>query len=399
MNKPIRSRALTGTALVLAVSAVLTACGGGDTSSSDTKAKDEQGAKAADLKDPLVATYDGGLYVLDGKSLELAETIKLPGFNRVSPVGDDSHVMISTDSGFRLMNAATQSLTDIEYKGAKPGHVVRHAGKTVLFTDGTGQVNVFDPDDLSSGKKPEGRTYDSAKPHHGVAVELRNGELLSTLGDEEKRTGVLVLDKDNKEIKRNEKCPGVHGEAAAQDEAIAVGCEDGVLIYKDGDFTKVKAPDDYGRIGNQAGSDESPVVLGDYKTDPEAELERPERVSLINTETGKLRLVDLGTSYSFRSLARGPHGEAFVLGTDGAIHVIDPEKGTVEKKIPAVGKWQEPLDWQQPRPTLFVRDHTAYVSDPSERKLVAIDIDSGEKLTSVTLPKGTNELSGVVAGH
>ncbi|GAB2809981.1 zinc metallochaperone AztD [Streptomyces daliensis] len=399
MNKPIRSRALTGTALVLAVSAVLTACGGGDTSSSDAKAKDEQGAKAASLKDPLVATYDGGLYVLDGKSLKLAETIKLPGFNRVSPVGDDSHVMISADSGFRLMNAATQSLTDIEYKGAKPGHVVRHAGKTVLFTDGTGQVNVFDPDDLSSGKKPEGRTYDSAKPHHGVAVELRNGELLSTLGDEEKRTGVLVLDKDNKEIKRNEKCPDVHGEAAAQDEAIAVGCEDGVLIYKDGDFTKVKAPDDYGRIGNQAGSDESPIVLGDYKTDPEAELERPERVSLINTETGKLRLVDLGTSYSFRSLARGPHGEAFVLGTDGAIHVIDPEKGTVEKKIPAVGKWQEPLDWQQPRPTLFVRDHTAYVSDPSERKLVAIDIDSGKKLTSVTLPKGTNELSGVVEGH
>ncbi len=170
-------------------------------------------------------------------------------------------------------------------------------------------------------------------------------------------------------------------------------------MRNDGKFTKVDAPDDYGRIGNQRGSDASPILLGDYKTDPEAELERPTRISLINTETAKLRLVDLGTSYSFRSLGRGPHGEALVLGTNGILHVIDPETGKVEKKIPVVDKWQEPLDWQQARPTLFVRDHTAYVSEPGKRKLHAVDIESGKKATSVTLPKSTNELSGVVAGH
>ncbi|MFH9617104.1 zinc metallochaperone AztD [Streptomyces pratensis] len=401
MNKSIRNRVVTGTALALAVSTVLTACGGGgDGSSTTTTAKDEPSAPpAATAKNPLVASFDGGLYVLDGESLKLTSTIALPGFNRVNPAGDDSHVIVSTDAGFRVLDAAAQKLTDITYEGAKPGHVVRHAGKTVLFTDGTGEVNVFDPAGLTEGKKPDGRTYASAEAHHGVAIELSNGELLSTLGTEEKRTGALVLDKNNKEIKRNEKCPGVHGEAAAQGEAVAVGCEDGVLIYKDGEFTKVDAPDDYGRIGNQAGSDASPVLLGDYKTDPDAELERPTRVSLIDTATAELRLVDLGTSYSFRSLGRGPHGEALVLGTDGTLHVIDPETGKVEKKIPVVDKWQEPLDWQQPRPTLFVRDHTAYVSEPGKRKLHAVDIESGEKTTSVTLPKGTNELSGVVAGH
>ncbi len=71
----------------------------------------------------------------------------------------------------------------------------------------------------------------------------------------------------------------------------------------------------------------------------------------------------------------------------------------MDKKIPVVDEWQEPLDWQQPRPTLFVRDNTAYVSEPGKRKLHAIDIESGEKVASVTLPKSTNELSGVVAGH
>lgn len=400
MNKPIRTRAITGTALALAASAVLTACGGEATSSSsDTKAKSAPSTKAVAVKDPLVATFDGGLYVLDGESLKLANTIGLPGFNRLNPAGDGSHVIVSTDAGFRVLNATEQTFTGIEYKGAKPGHVVRHADKTVLFTDGTGEVNVFDPGDLAGGKTPQGRTYTSAEPHHGVAIELSNGELLSTIGTEEKRTGVLVLDKNNKEIKRNEKCPGVHGEAAAKGEAIGIGCEDGILIYKDGKFTKVDAPDDYGRIGNQSGSDASPILLGDYKTDPEAELERPTRISLINTETGKLRLVDLGTSYSFRSLGRGFNGEALLLGTNGTLHVIDPETGKVDKKIPVVDKWQEPLDWQQPRPTLFVRDHTAYVSEPGKRKLHAIDIESGKKVTSVTLPKSTNELSGVVAGH
>ncbi|WP_447041047.1 zinc metallochaperone AztD [Streptomyces sp. DSM 118878] len=399
MDKSTRARTLTGTALALAAAMALTACGGKDDASSEAGPKQSAGSGTAAVKDPLVATFDGGMYVLDGDKLKLRKTVELPGFNRVNPAGDKEHVVVSTDSGFRVFDAARGTFTDTEYKGSKPGHVVRHAGKTVLFTDGTGEVNVLDPAGLGDGTDPRTRKYTSAEAHHGVAIELANGELLTTLGTEEKRTGALVLGKNNKEIKRAENCPGVHGEAAAKDEAIAVGCEDGVLIYKDGKFTKVDAPDDYGRIGNQAGSDASPILLGDYKTDPDAELERPTRISLIDTRTAKLRLVDLGTSYSFRSLARGPHGEALVLGTNGTLHVIDPKSGKVVKKIDAVDDWQEPLDWQQPRPTLFVRDHTAYVSEPGKRRLHAFDLDSGKKITSVTLPKSTNELSGVVGGH
>ncbi|GAA4661867.1 zinc metallochaperone AztD [Streptomyces chumphonensis] len=397
MNISIPKRGLTATALTLAVATALTACGG-DGSSSEPRPEATPDAKAT-VEDPLVATFDGGLFILEGETLELADTIDMPGFNRINPAGDDHHLFVSTDSGFRVLNAAEKRLTDIAYEGAEPGHVVRHAGRTVLFTDGTGEVNVLDPAALAEGEKPDGRSYTSAEPHHGVAVELENGELLSTVGTEEKRTGMLVLDAENKEIGRSEDCPGVHGEAAAQGEAIAVGCEDGVLVYKDGEFTKIDSPDVYGRIGNQAGSDASPVLLGDYKSDPDAELERPTRVSLIDTETAELRLVELGTSYSFRSLGRGPHGEALVLGTNGALHVIDPETGTVEKEIPVVDAWREPLDWQEARPTLFVRDHTAYVSEPGERAVHAVDLESGEKTASVTLPQPTNELSGVVGGH
>ncbi len=136
-------------------------------------------------------------------------------------------------------------------------------------------------------------------------------------------------------------------------------------------------------------------MLGDYKKDADAELERPEQISLINTETGTLKLVDLGTSYTFRSLGRGPQGEALVLGTDGQLHVIDPEAGKVTKTIPVLNKWTEPLEWQEARPALFVRGGTAYVSDPSTKNLHAIDLAAGKVVTTVPLPKAPNELSGV----
>ncbi|MEW2635450.1 zinc metallochaperone AztD [Streptomyces sp. NPDC048389] len=395
MTITARPRAAAGITLLIATSLALTACG---TDNVDRPAAGKDGSKpgssAQPVANPVVTTYDGGLYVLDGETLEVAGDIPLAGFNRVNPVGDERHVMVSTSEGFRVLDAVGRQLTDIEFKGPKPGHVVRHADKTVLFTDGTGQVTIFDPHDLAKGK-PATTTYTSAAPHHGVAVELKNGRLVSTLGTEEKRTGIVVLDKDRKEVARNEECPGVHGEATAKREVVVVGCEDGVLIYKDGAISKVKSPTAYGRIGNQAGSDESPIVLGDFKKDKDAELERPRQVSLINTTTGKLKLVDLGTSYTFRSLARGPHGEGLVLGTDGKIHVIDPEAGKVTRTIPVTGAWQEPLEWQQPRPALFVRDHTAYVTDPATKKIHAVDIESGKELASATLPKAPNEISGV----
>ncbi|MGW6455424.1 zinc metallochaperone AztD [Streptomyces sp. NPDC055078] len=394
MKISVRPRTAASVAVLLTVSLALTACGEQRKEPSAGRAGGEPGTSAAPVRNPLVTTYDGGLRILDGDTLKVAADLPLPGFNRVNPAGDDRHVMVSTTTGFRVLDAGGRAFTDIEFKGPKPGHVVHHAGRTVLFSDGSGEITAFDPKELSGGK-PKTDTHRSAAPHHGVAIELANGRLVTTLGTEDKRVGISVLDKNRKEVARSEKCPGVHGEATARGEAVVIGCEDGVLIYRDGVITKAKSPTPYGRIGNQAGSEASPVVLGDYKKDADAELERPEQVSLIHTETGKLRLVDLGTSYTFRSLARGPHGEALVLGTDGKIHVIDPVAGEVTRTVPVIGAWQEPLEWQQARPTLFVRDHTAYVSDPAAKRIHAIDIESGKRLASVTLPKAPNELSGV----
>lgn len=395
MTNGSRMRRAAAVSALLFSSVAMAACGGEDAETSSAKSEKKQAATS--VKKPLAVTYDGGIYILDGESLKVAKNVPLKGYNRVNPAGDDQHVVVSTSAGFRLLNAAEQRLTDVQFKGAEPGHVVLHAGKTVLFTDGTGETRIFDPSELGD-EKPRTETYTAPSPHHGVSVELKNGELVTTLGTAKKRKGIVVLDKDRKEITRNEKCPEVHGEAAAKDEAVVIGCEDGVLVYRDGKIRKADSPDDYGRIGNQKGSEKSSVVLGDYKKDPEAELERPEQVSLIDTEKATMKLVDLGTSYSFKSLARGPEGEALVLGTDGKIHVIDPGTGKKTGSIPVVDTWREPMDWQQSRPELWVRGGTAYVTDPGKKRIHAVDLASGKKKATGTLERKPNEVSGVTEG-
>ncbi|RKS08074.1 prepilin-type processing-associated H-X9-DG protein [Nocardiopsis sp. Huas11] len=372
---------------------LLTACGAGQGSAASED--DERAAQTVSIADPIVTTYDGGLYVLDGDTLEVAADIELEGFNRINPAGDDRHVMVSTAEGFQVLDAAGGELTDTLFPAEEPGHVVPHGGRTVLFADGSGEVTMFDTDALGDGLPEDIEVHMSEEAHHGVSIELTSGELVTTLGDEEERVGAMALDADGEEIARNEECPGVHGEATAEDEVVVIGCEDGVLIYQDGEFTKVDGLDDYSRIGNQAGSEESPIVLGDYKTDPDAELERPEQIALIDTAEAELSLVELPGSYTFRSLGRGPAGEALVLGTDGALHVIDPEEGELVDSIELMDSWEEPLEWQDPRPALFVRGGTAYVSDPATREIHAVDLESGEVTASTTLDEAPNELSGV----
>lgn len=415
MTLSTRTRPRLAGALGLGVAAaLLAACGqSGDAAAEPSATTEETAAPAATevatAKPRLALTYDGGIQVLDAGTLEVVSDIDLEGFNRLNPAGDERHVLVSTTGGFQVLDAGTWTephgdhthsftsdpvLTDVLWPAEKPGHAVRHEGRTALFDDGTGRVTVVDSDALAD---PDAATRDYTTPsaHHGVAVELTDGTLVVSEGDEDARTGVRVLDAENTEIAAIDTCPGVHGEAVAADEAVVIGCEDGAVVWAGGALTKVTAPDAYGRIGNQAGSEASPYVLGDYKSDPDAELERPTRVSLIDTRDASIRLVDLPSSYTFRSLARGDAGEALVLGTDGALHVIDPESGAVVRSVPVIDAWEEPEEWQEPRPAITVLDGSAYITDPATSSVHAVDVETGEVWLSTELDVTPNEIAGV----
>lgn len=367
-------------------------------------------AESAGPAPRLAVTYDGGVLVLDAMTLAVVGDLPADGFLRLNPAGDGRHFLLTDASGFRVLDAGTWSvphgnhdhsyttdplLTDLAFPADHPGHVVTHGDTTVLFADGTGEIQTFASDDLSPTALPETERLGAAQAHHGVAVRLHDGSTLLTLGTEEARTGTLVQDADGTEIARSEECPGVHGETVAADEVVALGCEDGVLLYRDGAFVKVPAGTDYARSGNLAGHEESRYVLGDYKTDPDAELERPTQVVLVDTVEGTSQVVDLPASYSFRSLARGPEGEALVLGTDGILRALDPATGEVTEEIEVVAEWEEPEDWQQPRPTVRVQGDFAYVTEPATLELHIVDLAEGAVIDSADLPVVPNEISSV----
>jgi hypothetical protein len=368
------------------------------------------GVEAAGPQTRLAVTYDGGVLVLDADGEVLLDE-PLEGFTRLNPAGDGRHLLVSSADGFTALDlgawtdehgdhghsfTSDPALTSWTVPAEEPGHVVPHHGRTTLFDDGTGTITAFDPHDLEdlADAEPVVETWQTPEPHHGVAVQDGHGNLLHTVGDEESRNGIVVTTAAGAELAASDACPGVHGEAFAGDVAV-VGCEDGVLVVDGGEIRKVASPDGYGRIGNQAGHETSPYVLGDYKVDPDAELERPTRVTLVDTRDASLRLVDLPASYSFRSLGRTEAGDGLVLGTDGRLHVVDAERGRVTRSVRVTEPWREPTDWQQPRPTLLVLGETAYVTEPETDELHVVDLVDLEVEDTFALPETPNELNGV----
>ncbi|MFZ2511839.1 MAG: hypothetical protein WAW85_12225 [Gordonia sp. (in: high G+C Gram-positive bacteria)] len=400
----------TSKLLILSTAALLGLVGCSSSGDEDSApAADSAPAEQSSAHPRLVLTHDGGLTVLSATDLSTVASFDYDGFIRANPAGDGRHAFVSTSEGFELLDLGTwrephdghahyytaaPTRTDISYPGAKPGHVVPHDGTTTLFTDGTGAVWILDTAKLGS---PEALTREFAVPaHHGVAVTREDGTVVVSEPVDEKAGALRILDAGGKQIAQYDGCPGLHGEAAAADGALTFGCTDGALLVRGNEIVKVAAADPYARLGNQAGSEHSPIVLTDYKIDKEADLERPKKFALLDTVgAGAIRVVDIDYSYSFRSLGRGPAGEAVLLGTDGAVHVIDPVTGAEKAGYPVIDAWVEPDEWQAPSPDLFVLGSTAYVTDPAKKKVIAISLHDGTTLAEKALDQPTVELTGV----
>ena len=385
-------------------------------------------AAQADIKEAsapssrLALTYDGGVMVLDGKTFEVLETIEKEGFLRLNPAGDNRHMVVADGNSYTMldMGAWTQehgdhdhyyttapTLTSLSFAAEGTGHVIVDHGKSAMFADKTGTFDVYNPADLTGEDQRTVSTLETTtvtlpEPHHGLAIPLDNDRYLVAVGNEEERSGAAVVDAEGKTIVENKECPGIHGEAVAADDVITVGCQDGALIYKDGAFTKVSNPEDpYSRSGNQAGFKASHFVLADYKTDKEAELERPEQFSVIDTEAETRTKVALpeGVSYTFRSLARGEQGEHLLLTTDGKLRFY-AEDGAELGSVDVMDSWEESTVWQDPRPAIWVDGQTAYVTDPASKKLHVISLakigqGEAEVFESVDLPEVPNEINGI----
>lgn len=391
MNKILQYGALAGAAALL-----LAGC---------ASAADPGSAPAAESSDApapvagprLAVAYEGGVTVFGGDDLAELGDFDSEEFIRLNAAGDGRHVMVTTSKGFQLLDARAPELTELLVPAAAAGHVVSHADKTVLYDDATSDTTVFDSAALaaSEGELPEAEVIPGDTAHHGVSVELEDGTLLTTVGTEAGRTGIRVLDANRDEIASNDQCPGVHGEGTAQGEAVVFGCEDGVLLVKDGEITKLDAPDEFGRSGNAYVSESSPLVVMDYKTDPDAEGYLLRDLALVDTAAGTLETVALpdGVEYTYRGVGRGPAEEAVLIGTDGKLHSIDPATGEITSSLQVVDPWEGPAEWQDPHPSVKVAGERAYVTDPVDSEIVVVDLTTGEIAQTVALDHVPNEIA------
>lgn len=385
-------------ALAIGATVTLSACAGGTAPGSAAPAS----TAPADSVTRVALSYPGGILVLDGESLETVGDFSSEEFTRLNSAGDGQHVMVTTSKGFQVLDAGTSAaepeLTDLVFPASKPGHVVTHGGKTVLYADGTSDSTIFDTDALlaSTDALPEVQTIPGVEAHHGVSIVLEDGSFVTTVGNANGRTGIVVKDPSGATVAENASCPGVHGEGTTQNEVVVFGCENGALIYADGEITKVDAPDQpYGRMGNIFVTDTSPLVLGDYKDDRDAEGYLLHRVALIDTEAKTQTVVDMpaGAEYTFRDLARGPGDLGYILASDGAIHVFDLEAGAFTDAFPVIGAWEGPVEWQDAHPAIKVSGDIAYVTEPAKNAVHAVDLTTGEVVKSVTLEKTPNEIA------
>ena len=390
------TRATAAAAAVAGISLLATACAGGDA----TAGTDDAGPAAGSAEGRVAVAFAGGIAVLDPETLEVVGEFETEEFTRLNSFGDGRTIAVTTSEGFQMLDTASPALTDLVFDATTAGHVVVHDGKTVLYDDGTGTTTIVDTDAVARGSDalPEAQTYTADAPHHGVSIVLSDGTLLTTVGDETTRTGAAALhahDDHWHEEAASDACPGIHGEGTAADEAVVFGCEDGALLYADGEFTKLAAPDAYGRMGNAFVSETSPIVVGDYKNDPDAEGYLLNAVTLIDTAARTLEVVDLPdeVQYTFRDVARGPGDLAYLLSTDGQIHVLDPESGELTDAFPVVEPWEGPAEWQDPHPAIRVDGDIAYVTEPAANAVHAVDLTSGEVVASVELEHTPNELA------
>ncbi|OZE27991.1 hypothetical protein CH262_07450 [Rhodococcus sp. 05-2255-1e] len=356
---------------------------------------------------PRVAvSYEGGLRVLDAETFETVADFDSEEYTRLNLAGDDRNVMVTTSEGFRVLDTAAGTteqpqLTDTVFEAEKPGHVVRHGGKTILYADGTSDTTIFDTAALESADGlPETESIPGVDAHHGVSIVLEDGTFLTTVGNSNGRTGIEVRDASGAVVAKNDQCPGVHGEGTAEGEIVVFGCENGALIYDKGQITKLDAPDQpYGRTGNAYVSETSPLIVGDYKDDPDAEGSLLHAVTVIDPAAKTLDVVKLpdGAEYTWRGVARGPGDLAYIIGSDGAVHVFDPTTKTFTASYPVIDAWEGPAKYQDAHPGISIAGDTAYVTEPAGNSIHAVDLTTGNVTESKQLDVTPNEFVVVTA--
>lgn len=292
----------------------------------------------------------------------------------------DSYTLL--DSGFYVEDHADHmhpyedkpAIAKNEVEAASPAHMISHAGRTAIFNDGSGKVDVYENDTLATDTYKPAFVYEGA-PHHGAAVPLSTGELAVTVLAKEGDalpTGVKIVGKDGKETATvTNSCEGLHGTAYSgegDNEKLAFGCIGKAVVYDVAGkkATDVVLPDKEARIGTVMLGANSDYIFTNYSIENEPQ----NKVGVINAKTGDFKLVELPATYKSATLV-APDNKGYVLTEDGNLYKIDLQKAEIELTVPAFN----PFNLEEEAPALFMANEIVYVAMPSYQKIYAVHGD------------------------
>ena len=288
------------------------------------------------------------------------------------------------DSGLRLvphddhedLDWVEPALLDFTLAGTQPVHFVSHDEQIAIFNDGDGTATVFT--EIMVRENGPVQTIDSGRPHHGVAVALDDVVIISLPDPADTAAvlpvGVSVKTLTGEEVATFADCPGLHGEASIGHDAVAFGCNDGVLmVERSGDSwqsRKIANPSENpnnARVGTLAYNAATDLLVGNFSR---------EGLVLIDRAAGIMTPVALPVpGWAFALSQHDPH-EILALTIDGFLHAIDGESGAVRGSVAVVDAFEVPQQGEHNalRPALLAAGDMAYVSNPATSEVIEVHL-------------------------
>jgi hypothetical protein len=292
------------------------------------------------------------------------------------------------DDHFHVSKRAPTHLAARSITSMMPTHFTAHHGWSAIFNDGDGSVTFLSDASMLTMSLMV-RTFTTGVAHHGVAVIAFNHLVASVpdpvdppMGSTRLPVGVSWRDRQMTatEAGRDSSCPRLHGEATNRD-SIAFGCADGVLVLRWNSatmrFTPQKIANPMGtastiRVGTLEAHESLPVYIGNWSREPALVIVDPAG----NGGAGSITPFTLPTTQlTFKLDSEG--AKLLVLTVDGRLHRLNPRTGASDgtpiQVIPAYA--MAPSGEGAVRPALAITGDRAYVSDPRDGTVQAVDLE------------------------